>query len=98
MIIPFGLPDRGFQTNLPVHFWYRAPGGTTDQPADVHVLSLLDHSGDDDSTEFGLFDTEACAGTNTAVIGYSKRRDRVVWYPVLLEGMQARLGRLMAHP
>jgi hypothetical protein len=42
MIITFGLPDRGFQTNLPARFWYRAPGGTTDQPADVHVLSLLD--------------------------------------------------------
>jgi hypothetical protein len=86
MAIPFGLPDRGFHGDVPLEFRYGAPGGTLEQPAEVELLSFLDYTGDGDSIEFALFDTEACVGLRTALIGYSRRRDHVVWYPVIVNG------------
>jgi hypothetical protein len=48
----------------------------------VKVLWLHDYNGDGAKSEFALFDAESCSDLFTALIGYSPRQDRLIWYPV----------------
>jgi len=46
------------------------------------ILWLHDYNGDGKKFEFALFDAESCSDLFTALIGYSSRQDRLVWYSV----------------
>jgi len=48
------------------------------------ILTLKDYNGDGDATELALFDAWSCSDLLTTLIGYSRRRDRVIQYPVRL--------------
>jgi hypothetical protein len=49
------------------------------------IMWLNDYNGDGKALEFALFDAPACMGLQTALIGYSEKRDRVIHYPIRLE-------------
>ncbi|HKR01602.1 MAG TPA: hypothetical protein VJT09_13065 [Pyrinomonadaceae bacterium] len=48
------------------------------------IMRLRDYNGDGLALEFALFDALACMGLQTALIGYSERRDRVIQYKTRL--------------
>lgn len=58
------------------------PAGREGRPT---IMRLRDLNGDGRALEFALFDALACMGLETALFGYSERRDRVVQYPLRLE-------------
>jgi hypothetical protein len=49
---------------------------------------LKDYNGDGDKNEFALFDAQACMGLPTTLIGYSKREDKLLQYPIHLETLE----------
>jgi hypothetical protein len=48
------------------------------------IMRLSDYNGDGKPLEFALFDAVACMGLQTALIGYSEKQDRVIFYPIVL--------------
>jgi hypothetical protein len=46
------------------------------------ILHMQDRTGDGKPFEFALYDAVFCMGLETALIGYSEKRDRIVQYPV----------------
>ena len=58
------------------------PGGREGRPT---IMRLRDYNGDGRALEFALFDALACMGLQTALFGYSERRDRVIQYPFHVE-------------
>jgi hypothetical protein len=59
-----------------------APEGREGRPT---ILRLRDYNGDGRAHEFALFDALACMGLQTALFGYSERRDRVIQYALHVE-------------
>jgi hypothetical protein len=51
------------------------------------ILDLKDYNGDGKALEFALLDAQSCTVTETELIGYSERRDKVIQYPIDLRGM-----------
>ena len=64
---------------------YHVPGVAEGREGRPAILHLRDFNGDGRAFEFALFDALACMGLETALFGYSERRDRVIQYPVSLE-------------
>lgn len=62
------------------------PAGREGRPT---IMRLRDLNGDGRALEFALFDALACMGLETALFGYSERRDRVIQYPLSLETVYA---------
>ncbi len=48
------------------------------------ILRLKDYNGDGDALEFVLFEAENCTIVKTSLFGYSRRKDRVMQYPIRL--------------
>ncbi|HME42129.1 MAG TPA: hypothetical protein VKF36_03500 [Syntrophorhabdales bacterium] len=46
------------------------------------ILNYRDYNGDGEAAEFALYDAPFCMGLQTALIGYSRRQDRVLQYPL----------------
>jgi len=46
------------------------------------LMSLKDYNNDGLRHEFALFDAVACMGLETTLIGYSKKQDKVIQYPI----------------
>ncbi|HEY0171945.1 MAG TPA: hypothetical protein VGB98_13065 [Pyrinomonadaceae bacterium] len=74
--LPFRIKAGGF---------YRVEGTPEGREGRPTILRLRDYNGDGRALEFALFDALACMGLETALFGYSERRDRVVQYAVSLE-------------
>jgi hypothetical protein len=53
----------------------------------VRLLWLQDMNGDGAKTEFELFDAMTCSDLFTALLGYSARQDRLIWYRVRVTGL-----------
>jgi hypothetical protein len=51
------------------------------------ILDLKDYNGGGEALEFALFDAQSCAVTETELIGYSEKQDKVIQYPIYLKGM-----------
>ena len=49
------------------------------------ILNFQDFNGDGDATEFVLYDAPLCMGLQTTLVGYSRRQDRVIQYPLEIE-------------
>lgn len=49
------------------------------------IMWLRDYNGDGKALEFALFNAEACMGLDTALIGYSRKQDKVIQYSVQLD-------------
>jgi hypothetical protein len=49
------------------------------------IVNLKDYNGDGAALEFALFDAQNCTVTQTSLVGYSIRQDRVVWYPIRIQ-------------
>jgi hypothetical protein len=64
---------------------YRVAGTPEGREGRPTLMWLRDFNGDGRALEFALFDALACMGLETALFGYSERRDRVVQYPLSLE-------------
>jgi hypothetical protein len=65
--------------------YYHVPGVAEGREGRPTVMWLRDYNGDGRALEFALFDALACMGLDTALFGYSERRDRVIQYSVSLE-------------
>jgi hypothetical protein len=50
------------------------------------ILDFKDYNGDGEALEFALFDKHSCSAVQTQLIGYSRRQDRVIQYPIELKG------------
>ena len=48
------------------------------------ILALKDFNGDGKAYEFVLYEAEGCMGLETALIGYSEKRDKVIQYKTVL--------------
>jgi hypothetical protein len=46
------------------------------------ILNYKDYNGDGEAAEFVLYDAPFCMGLQTALVGYSRRQDRVLQYPL----------------
>jgi hypothetical protein len=67
-------------------YYYRvAAANGSGHEARPTIIWLKDYNGDGFALEFALFNAEACMGLDTTLIGYSKRRDRVIHYPIELQ-------------
>jgi hypothetical protein len=65
-----------------------APGTPPDR-----VMRMRDINGDGLPYEFALFETESCSDLYAAIVGYSQRRDAVIWYRFhLLVNDEGQLG------
>jgi hypothetical protein len=68
-------------------FFYAVPQLDPDGEGTPRILHLKDYNGDGKALEFALFDGDCCMCLETALIGYSPTRDRLLWYPIdLAEG------------
>ena len=56
-----------------------ARGGKAGKPT---ILNYRDYNGDGEAAEFVLYDAPFCMGLQTALVGYSRRQDRVLQYPL----------------
>jgi len=50
------------------------------------IFDLKDYNGDGKALEFAFFDAGGCAITDTQLVGYSEKQDRVIQYPIDLKG------------
>jgi len=66
---------------------YFTEGGSRDVDGLVSVLKLEDHNGDGYSAEFPLFENFGCAFTNSTLFGYSRRKDKLIHYPIRFTNM-----------
>jgi hypothetical protein len=67
-------------------YYYRVPASVKRGiEAKPNLIWLRDYNGDGKALEFALFDALACMGLQTTLIGYSKKQDRVINYPINLE-------------
>jgi hypothetical protein len=66
-------------------FYYHVPGAKEPQEGTPKILHLKDYNGDGDAAEFALFNAESCQGVGTTLIGYSRKTDKAVQYPVHLQ-------------
>ena len=77
-------------------YYYRvAPTTKSGVEGRPTIMWLDDYNGDGLALEFALFNAQACMGLDTTLIGYSKKQDRVIHYPIALrtsEGNQTTLG------
>lgn len=60
--------------------YYHVRGVRGQAEGQPSIMWLKDYNGDGRALEFALFDAEACMGLQTALIGYSERRDKVIQY------------------
>lgn len=70
--------------SLEVPYWLGDGGPYAVTNGKPRILLLKDYNGDGDAAEFALFDAWSCSDLLTTLIGYSRKRDRVVRYPVRL--------------
>ncbi|HKP38854.1 MAG TPA: hypothetical protein VJT71_18495 [Pyrinomonadaceae bacterium] len=67
-------------------YYYRVPARVkTGIEAKPNLIWLRDYNGDGQALEFAFFDALACMGLQTTLIGYSRKQDRVIQYPISLE-------------
>lgn len=64
--------------------YYHVPGVRRGREGRPRIMHLKDYNGDGRALEFALYDAYACMGLETALVGYSEKRDRVVQYPIRL--------------
>jgi len=50
------------------------------------IMDLKDFNGDGKPLEFALFNATSCSSVETQLIGYSEHQDRVIQYPIHLQG------------
>jgi hypothetical protein len=75
--------DLPYRIRVGGHYYVeRRPGRREGRPT---IMRLRDLNDDGRALEFALFDALACMGLETALFGYSERRDRVIQYPLSLE-------------
>lgn len=65
-------------------YYYHVDGVAKGKEGKPTIMWLRDYNRDGQAGEFALFDAIACMGLPTTLIGYSKARDRVIQYPVVL--------------
>ncbi len=69
---------------------YEVPGPLDHGEGKPVLLALKDYNGDGLALEFAFFQAEACMGLPTALLGYSVKQDRVIWYELDMEGPRGR--------
>ena len=70
--------------------YYHVPNVRGQAEGTPVIMWLRDYNGDGRAAEFALFDAQACMGLQTALIGYSETRDKVIQYGVRLQVRQGR--------
>jgi hypothetical protein len=61
---------------------YAVPGNLIHNEGKPKLLALRDYNGDGKALEFAFFDSEACMGLETTLIGYSEKQDKAIQYLV----------------
>lgn len=70
-------------------YYYHVPGPRRAGEGRPKLLDLRDYNGDGQALEAAFFDAENCMSLPTTLIGYSVAKDRVVQYPILVNGKPA---------
>jgi hypothetical protein len=71
--IPYEMRPGYYYLVKPAH------GGKAGKPT---ILNYRDYNGDGEAAGFVLYDAPFCMGLQTALVGYSRRQDRVLQYPL----------------
>lgn len=71
-------------------YYYLVDSVDTKKASKPTILNFQDLNGDGDAAEFVLYDAPFCMGLQTALIGYSRRQDRVIQYPLEIEFKQTK--------
>lgn len=79
------------EDSFDIPFWiepkyYRVPPPLRGGEGKPEIISLRDYNGDGQAVEFALYDAMACSTVDTQLVGYSIKTDRVIRYPVRLNG------------
>ena len=69
--------------------YYFVPKIESGKEGRPEIMHLIDFNHDGHANEFVLYDAQACMGLETALIGYSQKRDQVIQYPLELESTDA---------
>jgi len=69
---------------------YRVDSPDSSRATRPTLLDFRDYTGEGDSAAFALFEAPACMGLQTALVGYSRRHDRILQIPVELTVRQGR--------
>jgi hypothetical protein len=66
-------------------YYYRVDSTDANKASKPTILNFQDLNGDGEAEEFVLYDAPFCMGLQTTLVGYSKRQDRVIQYPLEIE-------------
>lgn len=69
-------------------YYYNVPGPRRSGEGRPKLLDLRDYNGDGQALEAAFFNAENCLSLPTTLIGYSATKDRVVQYPIVVNGKQ----------
>jgi hypothetical protein len=66
-------------------YYYLVSSADAGKASKPTMLNFQDLNGDGDAAEFVLYDAPFCMGLQTTLVGYSRRQDRVIQYPLEIE-------------
>jgi hypothetical protein len=66
--------------NIRSDFYYHVDDAPKETEGKPTIIWLRDYNGDGKAMEFALFESQACMGLATTLIGYSERQDKVIQY------------------
>lgn len=69
-------------------YYYRVDSTDSSKASKPTILDFRDFNGDGDTLEFALYFAPACMGLQTTLIGYSRKSDSVIQYPIKIEYRQ----------
>ena len=72
--------------NIRAGYYYRVgPLSRKVRQGKPMIMWLRDYNGDGKALEFVLFNAQACMGLDTALIGYTRKQDKVIQYSVQMD-------------
>lgn len=75
-----------FKTKKTYWYWYHGVHTNDESEIKPKIMWLMDYNDDGKALEFALFDQESCMSNPTTLIGYSKKQDKVIQYPLKING------------
>jgi len=90
MAIPFVSPTINSRSALQSRVEYKVNGGNKSEEGFTEILDIHDYNGDGKKLEFALFEPGGggCMGTESTLIGYSLKQDKLLWYPINIKCME----------
>jgi hypothetical protein len=89
MTIPFVSPTHKTQMAMESRVEFKVRGGDQRNEGYTEILDIHDYNGDGKKLEFAIFypGSGGCMGTESTLIGYSQKQDRLIWYPLYIKSI-----------